>query len=215
MTNNIVPPSHQAESKQGLRVTGGANSPQNRLNLSVNTNQRSIKDMPDSAEIGGSENNPIVLDSAPESVAPSTSLPRHSRPRRNVGTPKFFGYRQFIDEVFEKDYQTTSTVQDVTSNQPTITFAIFSPSDLLTLLAEAPQIPTLVAETTLTWSSKKSCRSERTNYMPIMSILKNTPSGSYSPSQPLTDTFDEVEKSSDISSTIDSDVKAKRFRRKV
>ena len=84
------------------------------------------------------------------------------------------------------------------------TFAIFSPSDLLTPLAEAPQVPTLVAKTTLTWSSKKSCPSERAKYTPILSILNNTPSGSYSPSQPtITDPFDKLEKSSDISSTID------------
>ena len=161
MTNNNETPSHQAESNQGLSVTSDANSPQNRPNVLVNTDQRSTIEVPDSAEVEGSENNPIVLDIALEGVVPSTSQPRHSRPRRYVGPPKCFGDRRLNDVVFEKDDQTTSTVQDVTTNQPMTLFAIFSPSELLTPLAEAPQVPTLVAETTLTWSSKKSCPSQR------------------------------------------------------
>ena len=103
MTNNNLPPSHQAESNQGLSVTGNAHSPQSRPNLSVNTDQRSIIEVPDSAEIEGSENNLILLDSAPEGLAPSVFQPRHSRRRRNLGLPKFIGERQNIDIVFEKD----------------------------------------------------------------------------------------------------------------
>ena len=72
--------------------------------------------MPNSAEVEGSEKNPIGLDSAPEGVVPSTFQPRHSRPRRIVGPPNFFGDPRLIDVVFEKDYQTASTVQDVTTN---------------------------------------------------------------------------------------------------
>ena len=112
--------------------------------------------------------------------------------------------------MFEKDDRTTITLQDDIINQPRATFGISSPSDLLTPLAEEPPLPTLVAETTLTWSSKKSCPSERAIYTPIMSILKNTPSGFYSSSQPTTtDTFDEVDETSDTSSNIDSEIKAK------
>ena len=97
--------------------------------------------------------------------------------------------------MFEKDDRTPITLQDDIIIQPRATFAISLPSELLTPLTEAPPLPTLVAETTLTWSSKKSCPSERAIYTPTMSILKNTPSGSHSSSQPkITDTFDEVEK---------------------
>ena len=83
-------------------------------------------------------------------------------------------------------------------------------SDLSTPLAEAPPLQTLVAETTLTWSSKKSGPSDRPNYTPSMSLFKNTSSGSHSSIKPtINDTLDKVEKSSEISSTIDSEVQAK------
>ena len=150
-----------------------------------------------------------MLDSAPEAVVPSNSQSRHARPHRNVGPPKFFGDCRFIDVVLEKDFQPTFPPQMDCTNQLRATFVITSPSDLLTPLAEAPPLRTLVAETTLTWSSKKSCPSDRPNYTPIMSLFKSTSSGSHSSFQPTTnDTLDEVEKSSEISSTIDSEVKA-------
>ena len=170
MTNNNLPPSHHAEFNQGLSVTGDAHSPQIRPNLSVNTDQRAITEVPGSAEIEGSENNQILLDSAPEGLAPTISQRRHSRPHRNVGPPKLFGYRRFIDVVFEQDDLTTFTVQDGILNHSRAAFFSSSPSVLLTPLAEAPPITTLVAETTLTWSSKKSCPSERAKYTPILSI---------------------------------------------
>ena len=53
MTNNNVPLSHQAESNQGLSVIVDATSPQNRPNLSVNRDQRSIIEVPNSAEVEG------------------------------------------------------------------------------------------------------------------------------------------------------------------
>ena len=202
----ILPPSHQAESDQGLNVTGDAHSPQIRPNLSVNTDQPAIIEVPDSAEIEGSENNPILLDNG--RCGPMDFPKRHSSPRRNVGPPNFFGDRRFIDVVLKKDDRTTESVAVL--NQTRATLFISSHSDLLTPLAEAPPIPTLVAETTLTWTSKKSCPLKRANFTPIMSILKNTPSGSYlSLQHTIHNTLDEVEKTSDISSTIDPDVKAR------
>ena len=175
VTNNNFPPSHQFESNQGLSVTGDAHSPQLRPNLLVNTDQRAIKEIPDSGELKDSENNPIMLDSAPEAVVPSNSHSRHTRPRRNVGPPKFFGDRCFFDVVLElTDDQPTFPLQMDSTNQSRATFVITSPSDLLTPLAEAPPLRTLVAETTLSWSSKKSYPSDRPNYTPIMSLFKST-----------------------------------------
>ena len=110
----------------------------------------------------------------PEAVVLSNPQPRHPRPRRNVGSPKFFGDRRLIDVVLEKDDQPTFPSQIDITNQPRATFEITSLSDLLTSLAEAPPVRTLVAETTRTWSSKKSCPSDRPNYTPIMSFLKAT-----------------------------------------
>ena len=168
VTNNNLPPSHQSQSNQGLSVTGDAHSPQLRPNLLVNTDQRAIKEIPESAEIECSESNPITLGSAPETVVLSNPQPRHAGPHRNVGPPKFFGDRRFIDVVLEKDDQPTFPSQMDIANQPRATFVITSPSNMLTPLAKAPPVRTLVAETTLTWSSKKSCPSDRPNYTPIM-----------------------------------------------
>ena len=175
MTNNNVPPSHQADSNQGLSVTGDAHIPQIRPNLNVDTDQPAVIDVPESAEIEGSESNPILLDSTPEDVAPLVPQPRQSRPRRNVGPPKFFGDRRFIDLVLEKDDRTSRsvTVHDDTLNHTRATITITSPSDLITPLAEAPPISTLVAETTLPWSSQKTCPSKKANYIPTQSISTN------------------------------------------
>ena len=212
MSNNNVPTSHQAGSKQGLSVAGDAHSPQIRRNLSVNTDQPAIIEVPDSAGIEGSENNTILLDRAQELVAPLISHLRHSRPRRNVGPTKFFGDRLFINVVLENDDRTTESVkvQDDNLKQTGKIFFICLSSDLLTSLEEAPPIPTLVAEIMLILSPKKPYSSERANYMRIISFSKNTTSGSYSSLQPtIHDTLDEVEKTSDISSIIDTDVKAR------
>ena len=55
VTNSNLPPSHQSESNQGLSDAGDAHSPQLRPNLLVNTDQRAIIEIPDSAEIEGSD----------------------------------------------------------------------------------------------------------------------------------------------------------------
>ena len=152
MTNNNLPPSHQPESNQGLSVTGDAHSPQLRPNLAVITDHRVIIKLPDSAEKEGSEIYPIMLDSAPEAVVPSNSHSRRSRPRRNVGPTKFFEDRRFVDVVLEKDDQPIFPLQLDNANQSRANFVITTPSDLLTPLAQAPPLQSLVAETTLTWS---------------------------------------------------------------
>ena len=89
MTNNNLPPSHQSESNQGLTNPGTADSPHLRPSLSVNTDQRAIIEVPDSAEIEGSEGNPILLDSASDAVAQPTAQPRHARLHKNVGPLNF------------------------------------------------------------------------------------------------------------------------------
>ena len=148
MTNINLPSSHQSESNQGLSVTGIADSPQVRPNLSVNTDQRAIINVPDSAEIEGSEGYPIIIYSVTESVAEPIILPRHARPRKDVGSPKLFGDRRFIDVMLERDEtETTLPTQPNFYDKPRAIFVISSPSDLLTPLAEAPPVRTLVAET--------------------------------------------------------------------
>ena len=51
MTNIKLPQSHQSESNQGLSFTGIADSPHLRPHLSVNTDQREIINVTDTAEI--------------------------------------------------------------------------------------------------------------------------------------------------------------------
>ena len=152
MTNNNLPLSHPAESNNWLSVTGDAHSPQTRPNLSVNTDQPAIIEVPDSTEIEGLENSPILLDKAPEGVAPLISQPIHSKLRRNVGSPQFFGDRRFIDVVLEKDYRTTEsvTVQDYNFNQNRTNISIPSSSDLLTPFAVS-------GGTTNTYPGRRNC----------------------------------------------------------
>ena len=210
MTNNNVPPGHQADSNRGLSIIGDDHTARIRPNLTVDTDQPAVIDVPDTAKIEGSESNDILLDSTPEDSATLEAQPRQSRPRRNVGPPKFFGDLRYIDVVLEGDDQTSHslTVKGNTFNYPRATFTITSPSDLLTPLAEAPQITTLVAKPTLSWSSQKSCPLERAKYIPIQSILKNTSFGSSSSLQPTSnDTLDDVERTDNISSTFDTDLK--------
>ena len=62
-------------------TSGDAHTPQTRSKLSVNTDQRAIIEATDSAEIEGSEKNPILLDSAPEGGAhrlPNQDPPDHT-----------------------------------------------------------------------------------------------------------------------------------------
>ena len=199
MTINNLPQSHQSESNQGLSVTGISDSPHLRPHLLVNTDQREIINVPVTAEIEGSEGNPFTIDSAPEAVTKPITHQRQSGPRRNVGPPKFFGDRRFIDVVR----------LTVSPERPRATFMISSPSDFVTPLAEVPPLRTLATETTLTWLSKSSCPSVRPIYSPIMSILKDTSSGSHSVQSTIKNSLDKVDKLSEITSTIDPEVKAK------
>ena len=104
MTNNNIPQSHHSESNQGLSVTGTVESPYPSSERPENTDLREIVIIPDSTATEGSQDNPILVDSTPEPTVSPTIKPRHSRPRRNVGPPQFYGNRRFIDVVLEKDY---------------------------------------------------------------------------------------------------------------
>ena len=111
MTNNNIPQSHHSESNQGLSVTGTVESPHPSSERPPNTDLREIVIIPDSTEAGGSQDNPILLDSNPEPTVSPTINPRHSGPRRNVGPPQFHGNRRFIDMVLEKDASQISSIQ--------------------------------------------------------------------------------------------------------
>ena len=210
VTNNNLPQSNRSESNQGLSVTGTADTPHLSSQLSVQTDLREIINIPDSAEAQGSQDNPILIDSIPESKANPIIQLRQSRPRRNVGLPQFFGNRRFIDVVLEKDDTGTSPSSYITSpSNSRATFLISSPSDFLTPLAEAPPRQTLIAETTLTWSTKNSCPSVRPVNSPITTLFNENLSGSHSAHQTIKDSLHELDNCSVISSTIDSEIKAK------
>ena len=210
VTNNNLPQSHQPEFNQGLSVTGTADSPHLSSKLSVNTDLREIINVPDSAEIEGSEENSILIDSIPKAATNPTTQQRQSGPRRNLGPPQFYGNRQFIDVVVEKDNIGTSHSSFIASPEKSrATFTISSQSDFLTPLAEAPPRQTLIAETTLTWSTKNSCPLVRSVHFTITTLLNDNSSGSHSAHQTIKDSSDEIDNCSEISSTIDSEVKAK------
>ena len=97
VTNNNIPQSHHSESNQGLCVTGTVDSPHPSSERPANTDLREIVIIPDSTEAGESQDNPILLDSTPEPTVSPTIKPRHSKPRRNVGPPHFYGNRRFRD----------------------------------------------------------------------------------------------------------------------
>ena len=127
-----------------------------------------------------------------------------------MGPPQFYGNRRFIDVVLEKD--DTEASPSVFTSPPGITratFTVSSPSDLLTPLAEAPPRQTLVAETTLTWSSKNSLPPVRPVISPTKTLFYENLSGSHPANQLTKDSQHEVDNCSEISSTIDSEMRAK------
>ena len=84
VTNNNIPQSHYSESNQGLSVTGTVESPHPSSENPANTDLREIVIIPDSTEAGGSQDNPILLDSTPEPTVSPTIMPRHARPRTSA-----------------------------------------------------------------------------------------------------------------------------------
>ena len=210
VTNNNIPQSHHSESNQGLSVTGTDESPHPSSERPANTDLREIVIIPDSTATEGSQDNPILVDSTPEPTVSPTIKPRHSRPRRNMGPPQFYGNRRFIDVVLEKD--DTGVSPSIFSSPPDIfraTFTITSPSDLLTPLAEASPRRILVAETTLSWSSKNSLPTVRPVISPTKTHFHENSSGSNSAYQITKDSPHDVDNCSEISSTIDSEMRAK------
>ena len=184
LTNNNLQQSYHSESSQGLSVRGTADSPHLSSQLSVHTDLREIINIPVSAEAQGSQDNPILIDSIPESTANPTIQLQQSRPSRNVGPPQFYRKRRFIDVVLENDDTGTAPSSYVTSpgnSRPT--FTVSSPSDFLTPLAEAPPRQTLIAETTLTWPTKNSCPSVRPVNSPNKTLFNENSSGLHSAHQ--------------------------------
>ena len=180
VTNNNIPQSYHSESKQGLSVTGTVDSSHSSSDRPVNTDLREIVNIPDSAEAEGSQANHILLDSTLDSTVNPTINLRQSRPRRNVGPPQFYGNRRFIYVVLEKDDTGASPSLFTTSPSiPRATFSVPSLSDLLKPLAETHSRQTLIAETTLTWSSKNSLPPVRPVISPMKTLFNENSSGSH------------------------------------
>ena len=193
-----------------VSVTGTVVSPHPSSEMPANTNLREIVVIHDSTTTEGSQDNPILVDSTPKHTDSPTIKPRNSKPRRNVGTPQFYGNRRFIDVVLEKD--DTGVSPSAFSPLPDThraTFTVTSPSDLLTPLAEAPPRQILVAEKTLSWSSKNSLPTGRRVTSPTKIHFHENSSGSNSTYQTTKDSPHEVDNCSEISSTIDSEMRAK------
>ena len=162
VTNNNVPQNPHTESNQGLSITGHVESPLLSSEWTANNDPREIVVIHDANTPEGLQDNLIMVDSIPEQTTSVTPKTQNSRPRRNVGPPQFYGNRRFIDVVQEKDdLGAPTTVFSQATEFHSSTFAVNSPSDLLTPLAEAPPRQILVAETTLSWSSRNSLRTVR------------------------------------------------------
>ena len=208
MINNNVPQNHHSESNQGLSITGHVESPLLSLEGTASDDPREIVVIHDANTSEGSQSNPIMIDSIPEQTISETPKTRNPRPRKNVGPPQFYGSRRFIDVVQEKDdLGMPTTVLSQVQEFPT--FSVNSPSDLLTPLAEAPPSQILVAETTLSWSSRNSLPTGRLASSTTMTQLHENSSNS-TPAYPTSkDHSVEMDNNSEISSTIDPEVRAK------
>ena len=181
VTNNNIPQSHHSESNQGLSVTGTVESPHPSSEMPANTDIREIVVIYDSTTTEGSQDNPIPVDSTPEHTYSPTIKPRNSRPRRNVGPPLFYGNRRFIDVVLEKDDTGVSpSAFSSSSDTHRAIFTVTSPSNFLTPLAEASPRQILVAETTISWSSKNSLPTSRPVTPPTKIHFHENSSGSNS-----------------------------------
>ena len=210
VTNNNILQSLRSESNQGLSVIGTVESPHPSSERSANTDPREIAVIHDSTTTEGTQDNPILVDSIPEHTDSSTIKPRNSRPRRNVGPPHFYGNRRFIDVVLEKDDPGVSpSVFSLSPDTHRTTFTVTSPSDFLTPLAEAHPRQILVAETTLSWSSKNSLPTVRPVTSPTKTHFHENSSGSNAAYRTMGDPPLEVDNCSEISSTIDSEMMAK------
>ena len=210
MTNNNVPQNPHTESNQGLSITGHVESPLLSSEWTANNDPREIVVIHDANTTEGSQDNPIMVDSIPEQTTSVTPKTRNSRPRRNVGPPQFYGNRRFIDVVQEKDdLGAPTTVFSQAPEFHSSTFAVNSPSDLLTPLAEAPPRQILVAETTLSWSSRNSLPTVRLETSTTKTHLHENSSDSNVTYPTSKDPSLEMDNYSEISSTIDSEVRAK------
>ena len=112
--------------------------------------------------------------------------------------------------VLEKDDPEVSTsVFSSSSDSHRATFTVTSPSDFFTPLAEAPPRQILVAETTLSWSSKNSLPTVRPVSSPTKTYLHENSSDSLAAYQTTKNPPLEMDNCSEISSTIDSEMRAK------
>ena len=92
-------------------------------------------------------------------------------PRRTVGLPKSYGERRLVDKV-------EATLPRLDSDLVTPpAFSCCSPSDFLTPFTNSPQRQTMVAETTLTWSSNSSTPTGAAQSVSMTSTSWKTPFG--------------------------------------
>ena len=210
VTNNNVPQNPHTESNQGLSITGHDESPLLSSEWTANNDPREIVVIHDPNTSEGSHDNPIMVDSIPEQTTSVTPKTRNSRPRKNVGSPQFYGNRRFLDVVQEKDdLGAPTTVFSQASDFHSSTFAVNSPSVLLTPLAESHPRQILVAETTLSWSPKNSLPTVRLATSTTNTHLHENSSDSNLTYPTSKDPSLEMDNYSEISSTIDSEVRAK------
>ena len=207
VTNNNVPQNSYTETNRGLSFTGHAETPPLSSEGTANNDSREILVIHDANTSVGSQDNHIMIDSFPEQTTSVIPKTRNSRPRRNVGLPQFYGNRRFIDVVQEKG--DLGAITSVFSQAPELSnFSVNSPSDLLSPLAEAPPRQILVAETTLSWSSRNSLPTGRLAASTTKTQLLENSSNSKLSDPTSKDPSLEMDKYSEISSTIDSEVRA-------
>ena len=145
----------------------------------------------------GSASEPIVLDSLPEETPRIATQTRSAiRPRRNVGPPQFYGELRYVDIVESSETQHGNEISSLT----TLTFLCGSSFDFFTPLTKPPNRQMLVADTTLTWSSKSTPTvNAQTTYL--------TPTSWKSPSGKFPNIASEQDSVSENSSTIEQDLR--------
>ena len=96
-----------------------------------------------------------------------------ARSGRNVGPPQFYGERRYVDNIEETE--TLPIVETKCVTPPA--FPCCSPSDFITPITISPQKQTMVAETTLTWSSNNSTPTGAVHSVSMTSTLWKSPNG--------------------------------------
>ena len=141
----------------------------------------------------GSVSEPIVLDSTSEETPRIATQTRSAiRPKKNVGPPQFYGELRYVDIVEGSETQHGPEISSLT----TLTFVCGSPSDFLTPLTKPPK-------------KNAGRRNNASKSTPTVNAQTTylTPTSWKSPTGKFPNIASEQDSVSDISSTIEQDLR--------